>query len=83
MTIDSTVGRHMLSKSVQVVDWDQGSRDKQIVSHASDLLGPSSPSVIWCDGKKKAEKAAGCSGHVHGEGWRSGGPQIDIGQGGG
>ena len=58
------------------MSWDQGSRDKQIVvSLASDLLGPSSPS-------KKAETAADCSGHVHGEGWRSGGPQIDIGQGG-
>ena len=58
------------------MSWDQGSRDKQIVvSLASDLLGPSSPS-------KKAETDADCSGHVHGEGWRSGGPQIDIGQGG-
>jgi len=65
------------------MDWDQGSRDVLIcwfVSLASDLLGPSA--VIWCDGKKKAETEADCSGHVHGEGWRSGGPQIDIGQGG-
>ena len=65
------------------MDWDQGSRYGLIcwfVSLASDLPGPSA--VIWCDGKKKAETDADCSGHVHGEGWRSGGPQIDIGQGG-
>ena len=65
------------------MDWDQGSRERLVwwfVSLASDLLGPSA--VIWCDGKKKAETDADCSGHVHGEGWRRGGPQIDIGQGG-
>jgi len=72
-------GRNVKSSAM---DWVQGSRDRfrRYVSLASDLLGPSA--VIWCDGKKKAETAADCSGHVHGEGWRSGGPQIDIGQGG-
>ena len=59
-----------------------GSRFEDEVVFACFRSSRPASEVIWCDGKKKAETDAYCSGHVHGEGWRSGGPPIDIGQGG-